>query len=662
MDKIIKIDVKNTDNTVTENSSFGNKTIRVTNKCLIRNGKPWLPVMGEMHYSRVPEREWEKSLKIMKDGGIEIISSYVFWNHHESEKGKFRFDGNRNIKKFVQMCDDMGLYFFLRIGPWAHGEARHGGFPDWLVEECKEACRDMDIKWPEVSGVGTRRVVEPYMTCLKEYIKKICDELSDCRNIIGVQIENELTDAPEYMNKVREIVVENGMNVPLYTATAWGNARLENTNLLPIWGTYPEAPWERDSENALIQIDAGYKFQKERNSSLIGADILSGNKSNTICNADNAPYMTCELGPGNQITYHRRPLITEEDVYSVSVCKLGSGCNLLGYYVYRGGLNPTDEAKPLQESMASGYPNDYPIVTYDFQAPIGSDGQIRRSYFLFKELFDFCHSFGDIIAPMDSVLDENEQNEDVRWAVRTNGESGFLFVNNHSRSKKLKEQKNVEFNIETKNGNIAIPFEKIPSDATFFVPFGLNVKGINIKYSTAMLVKTEKDALIFRPIKGIEPAICLENGDVIKLSDEQEICGTKVIMRDTYYHKQSVGEKLEVKALLQNTLDFTQFEHLGLTDRTKEYKVNLKENMKYIKVSWQGNVAALYADGEFITDNYFYGEPWAVDVSDIADKDIIIKIQPINEKEILNTYFDVIPKTGNVIPEVEGFYDEYLYF
>lgn len=658
--KTIMINAKNVDNTINEDSFFGNNTIKVTNKCLYREGKPWLPVMGEMHYSRVPEREWKKSLQLMKDGGIEIISSYVFWNHHEMQKGKFRLDGNRNIKKFVQLCDELGLYFFLRIGPWCHGEARQGGFPDWLVEECKEACKDWHMEWP-FSGIGTRRDVEPYMTYIKAYIKKICGELAECKNIIGVQIENELTDAPEYMKKIRDLVVQNGINVPLYTATAWGNARLENTNLLPIWGNYPEAPWERGGEDIARQIDNVYKFRKERNDSVIGADIISHAESDATYITDCVPYMTCELGPGNQITYHRRPLIMEEDVYSVSLCTLGSGCNLLGYYVFRGGLNPTDEMHPMQESMISGYPNDYPITTYDFQAPIGSDGQVRRSYFVFKELFDFCHKFGDIMAPMDAILPENEQEEDIRWAVRTNGESGFLFVNNHSRGIRLKQQTNVEFNIETQNGNIVIPFKKIPLDIAFFVPFGLNVGGLKIKYSTAMLVNMEENTLIFRAVKGIVPVICLENGDIINLCNEQEICGVKVIMRDTYYRKPSKGEKLEVECLSENTLDFGQFEHLNLTDRTQEYRIKLKENIKYIKINWQGNVAALYADNEFITDNYFYGEPWAVDVSDIAGKEIIIKIQPIDEKEISDIYLDVIPQTGNVVPVVEGFIDEYLY-
>jgi hypothetical protein len=69
---------------------------------------------------------------------------------------------------------------------------------------------------------------------------------------------------------------------------------------------------------------------------------------------------------------------------------------------------------------------------------------------------------------MDAILPEND--DDLRHAVRTNGESGFLFVNNHSRGIKMQEHTEIEFNIELKSGNVVIPFEKIPTGAAFFVP------------------------------------------------------------------------------------------------------------------------------------------------------------------------------------------------
>ena len=42
-------------------------------QCLMKDGEPWLPVMGEMHYSRYREELWEESLRKMKAGGVAVV-------------------------------------------------------------------------------------------------------------------------------------------------------------------------------------------------------------------------------------------------------------------------------------------------------------------------------------------------------------------------------------------------------------------------------------------------------------------------------------------------------------------------------------------------------------------------------------------------------------
>lgn len=49
-------------------------------------------------------------------------------------QGVWDWSGQRNLTAFVRAAAAEGLAVFLRVGPWAHGEARHGGFPDWLVD------------------------------------------------------------------------------------------------------------------------------------------------------------------------------------------------------------------------------------------------------------------------------------------------------------------------------------------------------------------------------------------------------------------------------------------------------------------------------------------------------------------------------------------------
>lgn len=111
------------------------KTLSANNRYLTRDGKPWFPVMGEFHYSRYPETQWEKEILKMKAGGIEVVSTYVFWIFHEEIEGQFDWTGQRDLRHFIELCARHDLYVWVRVGPWDHGEVRNGGLPDWLIAE-----------------------------------------------------------------------------------------------------------------------------------------------------------------------------------------------------------------------------------------------------------------------------------------------------------------------------------------------------------------------------------------------------------------------------------------------------------------------------------------------------------------------------------------------
>ncbi|MBP1663772.1 MAG: hypothetical protein H6Q19_912 [Bacteroidetes bacterium] len=100
---------------------------------MLMDGKPVLPVMGEIHFSRIKDTEWKRELLKMKAGCINILSTYIFWIHHEEVKGEYNWQGQRNLRKFLEVCKELNMPVVLRIGPWAHGEVRNGGFPEWLV-------------------------------------------------------------------------------------------------------------------------------------------------------------------------------------------------------------------------------------------------------------------------------------------------------------------------------------------------------------------------------------------------------------------------------------------------------------------------------------------------------------------------------------------------
>ena len=108
------------------------ETISFTNYYMERNGRPFFGVSGEFHFSRMNAERWEDELIKMKMCKINMVTTYVFWIHHEEEEGVFDFSGSKDIRRFVKLCKKHGLYVILRVGPFDHGEVRNGGLPDWL--------------------------------------------------------------------------------------------------------------------------------------------------------------------------------------------------------------------------------------------------------------------------------------------------------------------------------------------------------------------------------------------------------------------------------------------------------------------------------------------------------------------------------------------------
>ena len=107
-------------------------------KSLMFDGKRVAPVMGEIHYSRLPENEWSEEIAKMKEGGVTIIATYVFWNHIEEREGVFDWHGRRNLRRFLEKCKEADVPVVLRLGPFCHGEVRNGGIPDWMFDKgCK---------------------------------------------------------------------------------------------------------------------------------------------------------------------------------------------------------------------------------------------------------------------------------------------------------------------------------------------------------------------------------------------------------------------------------------------------------------------------------------------------------------------------------------------
>ncbi len=462
-------------------------TIVVNSRYLLLDGKPWLPVMGEFHYSRVPESEWEEELLKMKAGGVQIVSTYIFWIHQEEVQGQFDWAGQRDLRHFVQLCAKHGLYVYPRLGPWAHGEARNGGFPDWLLK------------------LGpTRRKTPAFMAQVGLYYGQIAKQLrgllwKDGGPVIGVQIENEYAargpdEGAGYLMALKRLAIAKGIDVPLYSLTGWDKAVLPRREFLPVYGGYPDAPWDASISSLPPPEVYAFRFHSRVTGNM---GMMGGHDAVATANEPipQTPFITAEMGGGVQDTYHRRPVISADDIAAMMPVMLGSGVNLYGTYMFQGGVNPEGKLSTLQESQATGYPSDVPVKSYDFQAPLGSFGLERQSLRKLKVFNYFLQDFGGLLAPMvtnqPSIQPKSPADLSVPpVAIRSNGRSGFVFFNNYTRGAQMPARQHVQFHVRLRHSELLFPQTPVdlPSGAYGIWPFGLDLSGVKLRYATAQLM------------------------------------------------------------------------------------------------------------------------------------------------------------------------------
>ncbi len=635
--------------------------INVTSRYFTRNGKPWIGVMGEFHFSRYSRENWHRELAKMKAGGITIVSTYLFWIYHEEIEGKMDFGGDNDIRAFIEECKDVGLDVVIRIGPWAHGECRNGGFPDWLLKK--------DYKLRDNN--------EEYLAVVKKWYQSIYNEVKglfykDGGNIIAVQIENEFVDNAEHLAKLKEIAVECGFIAPIYTVTGWNSAsgaKIPVDEVVPVFGGYCEAPWENHMNR--LSPSPHYFFNRMRNDSAIGTDLIAKTQSDGWqLPYERYPFATCELGGGIEVTHHRRPIIKPMDIYAVSLVKIGDGNNLVGYYMYHGGTNKIGELSTFNETKATGYPNDYPILSYDFQAPLSEYGEVREQYGLLNMLHMFVNDFGEEFAPMIAVDSGNtvaaDDTNSLRYGMRTNGKSGFVFVNHYQRLTELADIENAVISAE----NVEFPPIDVKGEVSFFMPFNMKMGDSVLEYATAQPLCKCGDTYFFAEIPNIKAEykfskgsanivtvpfenakymrklngtvyigggcnLYEENGQIHSVEDGEYICQK---WNGSEFETLKIGQSAK-----QSNVEITGVENAPFEPKYKEElciggereltwkKINVDGGYGFAEIDYVGDVAQIYADGELVADDYYYGETWRVPCKLLYGKECYMVISEMKE-------------------------------
>lgn len=637
---------------------------------LLRGGRAWYPVMGEFHFSRYPADEWETELRKIKAGGVTVVATYVFWIHHEEDRGVWRSDGNLDLRRFLTLCQRVGLEVLLRIGPWAHGECRNGGFPDWLAHDESIAARTDD---------------PAYLALVRGLYAHIFDMargllLKDGGPVIGVQLENEHGHCGgesggqglAHMCTLKRIAQECGFLVPLYTATGWGGGNVAQGEMLPVMGGYADAPWEASLE--ALPASRNFLLLPLLNDSLIASDWGHRDDSFTFCVEQN-PFLTAELGGGVQCTFHRRPLIRAEDTAAQALCKLGTGANLLGYYMFHGGTHPVGRHSTLQESTRSGSLTDVPVRSYDFQAPLGEFGDPHDSFYALKALHMLIADAnvelaGSVYVSAPNPVHDAENLDDLRFSVRWNAQTreGFLFINNHQRLRSMRAHTDVRFTIEADGEVFELPPMDIPTDFYGVLPFNLRVGARRLRTTSAQLLCRLGDLPVLYAWPGQKPEVCFD-GDFLLLSREEALhawrvgeslylapgClmeeeGGLVLLTDeprAHVRRLPDGASREIEAEpVRVEASLREFSRNG---ECASYRVTIGEvpaarvEDVLLALDFTGDHAEAYLDGALIADWYTTGQPWRMALKRFGyPRELEVRVYPVTRP----TYFEIPTPVG----------------
>lgn len=509
-------------------------TIGVNSFYLEKNNIPFIPVIGEFHFSRYPHQFWDQEIKKMKAGGISIIASYLFWNMHEYKEGQFNWSGDLDVRHFVELCAKNNMQVLMRIGPFDHGEIRSGGLPDWLYG------RPIDIRSNDKTYLF-------YVNRLYQEIGKQLKGLmfKDGGPIVGIQLENEYqhSAAPwgftymdaqrewtaarrdeaitqvgvgvntkgneyaavgsEHMKTLKQLARNAGLIAPIYTATGWGFGTIVQKASIPVMAGYAYPFWEES-----IQPSKLYLFKDiQRN-----PDYAPVSYDTSLY-----PSMAAELGTGMSVLYSRRPRVPAESFLPLMVRTIGSGSNGLGYYMYHGGTTPSIDNYYYSEGFGLN------SKSYDYQAPLGEFGYPTGGYYSLKLINYFLRDYGFDLAPLYTNLpvtnntNKPAETSTLRYAVRSDGNKGYVFMHNFQDHVTTTDLKDLKLEIQTKAGIVKFPSIgtfTLKSGSSAIFPFNTTYDGVEIAMATVQpfcrFTNNGKPYNVLVSIDGISPEIILK--------------------------------------------------------------------------------------------------------------------------------------------------------
>ncbi|KAK8653480.1 hypothetical protein V6N13_127476 [Hibiscus sabdariffa] len=276
---------------------------------------------------------WPGLVQTAKEGGVDVIESYVFWNGHELSPGKYNFEGRYDLVKFVKIVQQAGMYMILRIGPFVAAEWNFGGVPVWLHY---------------VPGTVFRSDNEPFKHYMQNFTTFIVNLMKQ-EKLFAPQGEDPISQDNELVYIIQIIENEYGYYESYYGDGAkryvtWAAKMAVSQNI--------GVPWimcqQDDAPDPVINTCNSFYCDQ------------------FTPNSPNKPKIWTENWPGWFKTFGARdPHRPAEDV-AFSVARFfQKGGSVHNYYMYHGGTN---------FGRTSGGP--FITTSYDYEAPIDEYGKV----------------------------------------------------------------------------------------------------------------------------------------------------------------------------------------------------------------------------------------------------------------------------------------------
>ena len=334
-------------------------TFALADSAFLLDGKPFLMISAEMHYPRIPKEAWRARMKMAKAMGINTIGTYVFWNAHEPQKGKYDFAGNHDIAAFVRIAKEEGLWVVLRPSPYVCAEWEFGGYPFWLQN---------------IKGLQVRSKEPQYLQAYRNYINAVGKQLAPLQvnrggNILMVQIENEYGsygNDKEYLDINRKMFIDAGFDGILYTCD-------------------PEAAIKDGHLPGLLAAINGVD-QPEKVKSLVREN-----------NGGKGPFYIAEWYPAWFDWWGTQHHTVPAEKYTGrldSVLKAGISINM---YMFHGG---TTRGFMNGANFNDKNPYEPQISSYDYDAPLDEAGNATDKFMKFREVIQRNLPAGKTLPPV----------------------------------------------------------------------------------------------------------------------------------------------------------------------------------------------------------------------------------------------------------------------